>query len=202
MRRKLVAQRFVMTLTGGSQMFEAHDAVRYIGDMLAWVHQTAAMEKELLTALFGQSTSAAAAATTGDTNSSSAAAAAVSQPGAPESQVTVAAVTVEEALSRVLKGVARPLQGRVTTVLEDCSDAVTTYKLMGYLAFYCETVSFEVPCSSTAALSKLAQVSNTPVKVTASNIKLAVHVAACMALRFFTIRYLSSKNESSEIAML
>jgi Conserved oligomeric complex COG6 len=32
---------------------QAHDAVRYIGDMLAWVHQTAAMEKELLTALFG-----------------------------------------------------------------------------------------------------------------------------------------------------
>jgi Conserved oligomeric complex COG6 len=65
----------------------------------------------------------------------------VAQPGAAESQV--AAVSVEEALSRVLKGVARPLQGRVTTVLEDCSDAVTTYKLMGYLAFYCETVSFE-----------------------------------------------------------
>jgi Conserved oligomeric complex COG6 len=32
---------------------QAHDAVRYVGDMLAWVHQTAAMEKELLTALFG-----------------------------------------------------------------------------------------------------------------------------------------------------
>jgi Conserved oligomeric complex COG6 len=36
-------------------LFQAHDAVRYIGDMLAWVHQTAAMEKELFTALFGMS---------------------------------------------------------------------------------------------------------------------------------------------------
>lgn len=31
----------------------AHDARRYIGDMLAWVHQALANERELLTGLFG-----------------------------------------------------------------------------------------------------------------------------------------------------
>jgi conserved oligomeric Golgi complex subunit 6 len=31
----------------------AHDPLRYVGDMLAWVHQTIAAERELLEALFG-----------------------------------------------------------------------------------------------------------------------------------------------------
>lgn len=31
----------------------AHDPRRYLGDMLAWVHQSLASEKELLTGLFG-----------------------------------------------------------------------------------------------------------------------------------------------------
>jgi hypothetical protein len=31
----------------------AHDPMRYIGDMLAWVHQTAAAEHEFLESLFG-----------------------------------------------------------------------------------------------------------------------------------------------------
>lgn len=31
----------------------AHDAKRYLGDMLAWVHQSLASEKDLLTSLFG-----------------------------------------------------------------------------------------------------------------------------------------------------
>ena len=31
----------------------AHDPTRYVGDMLAWVHQTTATEHELLESLFG-----------------------------------------------------------------------------------------------------------------------------------------------------
>lgn len=33
----------------------AHDPRRYLGDMLAWVHQALASERELLISLFGQS---------------------------------------------------------------------------------------------------------------------------------------------------
>ena len=32
----------------------AHDPRRYLGDMLAWVHQALASERELLISLFGQ----------------------------------------------------------------------------------------------------------------------------------------------------
>ncbi|CAN0352270.1 unnamed protein product, partial [Discosporangium mesarthrocarpum] len=60
MRRKLLVQRFVMALTQGASSarpieMQAHDPVRYVGDILAWVHQTVAVERELLNALFGAS---------------------------------------------------------------------------------------------------------------------------------------------------
>eukprot|EP00952_Eustigmatos_sp_NYUAD-ZCMA_P009620 39676-Eustigmatos_ZCMA.PRE.1 len=42
---------------GGTRPIEmqAHDPVRYVGDMLAWVHQTIASERELLANIFGES---------------------------------------------------------------------------------------------------------------------------------------------------
>ena len=33
----------------------AHDAVRYVGDMLAWMHQAVASEEEFLESVFGDS---------------------------------------------------------------------------------------------------------------------------------------------------
>ena len=38
----------------------AHDAVRYIGDMLAWTHQAVASEEEFLESIFGEGASAEA----------------------------------------------------------------------------------------------------------------------------------------------
>ena len=38
--------------------FHAHDALRYIGDILAWVHQTVVSEREMLEGLFGLASSA------------------------------------------------------------------------------------------------------------------------------------------------
>ena len=60
-RRSQLVQRFVVALTQGGpsgQVFRAidlhaHDAVRYIGDMLAWMHQAIASEEEFLEAVFG-----------------------------------------------------------------------------------------------------------------------------------------------------
>ena len=62
--RKTVVQRaFLEALTEGGpggvpkpiDMY-AHDPLRYIGDILAWVHQSTASEKEMLESLFGNST--------------------------------------------------------------------------------------------------------------------------------------------------
>jgi len=58
-RRSSVARAFIDALTRGGQggtprpiELQAHDPIRYIGDMLAWVHQATASEREILEGLF------------------------------------------------------------------------------------------------------------------------------------------------------
>jgi hypothetical protein len=55
-RRDAVARAFMAALTRGGRPIElqAHDSLRYIGDMLAWVHQACAGEKEMLESLFNR----------------------------------------------------------------------------------------------------------------------------------------------------
>jgi conserved oligomeric Golgi complex subunit 6 len=60
MRHKLVLQDFMEALTQGeigssarAIEIQAHDPLRYLGDILAWTHQAVAGEKELLTLIFG-----------------------------------------------------------------------------------------------------------------------------------------------------
>lgn len=55
------AGRFIGALTRGGPNgmprpieMNAHDPRRYLGDMLAWLHQALASERELLISLFGQ----------------------------------------------------------------------------------------------------------------------------------------------------
>ena len=70
----------------------AHDPRRYIGDMLAWVHQALASEKELLISLFGQD----------------------SQSDTPMTHSGRADIPSSAALlNRVLEGVCKPLKVRM-----------------------------------------------------------------------------------------
>ena len=41
------------TLSARAIDFQAHDPLRYLGDILAWTHQAVASEKEILTLIFG-----------------------------------------------------------------------------------------------------------------------------------------------------
>jgi conserved oligomeric Golgi complex subunit 6 len=59
-RRKVVLQDFIEALTQGENALsaraidiQAHDPLRYLGDILAWTHQAVAGEKEILTLIFG-----------------------------------------------------------------------------------------------------------------------------------------------------
>lgn len=59
-RRKVVLQDFMEALTQGENALsaraieiQAHDPLRYLGDILAWTHQAVAGEKEILTLIFG-----------------------------------------------------------------------------------------------------------------------------------------------------
>lgn len=59
-RRSTLVRRFIGALTkGGPNGFprpievHAHDPLRYLGDMLAWIHQALAGEREVVLSLFG-----------------------------------------------------------------------------------------------------------------------------------------------------
>ena len=64
-RRSQLVQKFVLALTQGGpsgQVFRAmdlhvNDSIRYVGDMLAWMHQAIASEEEFLEAVFGEPSS-------------------------------------------------------------------------------------------------------------------------------------------------
>jgi hypothetical protein len=65
-RRQALSQRFLLALTRGGPggqpkpiEIHAHDPHRYVTDMLAWVHQALASERELLAALLADSEAAA-----------------------------------------------------------------------------------------------------------------------------------------------
>jgi hypothetical protein len=59
-RQSFLLQSFIEALTRGGPNglprpieLHAHDPTRYVGDMLAWVHQATAGEREFLDSLFG-----------------------------------------------------------------------------------------------------------------------------------------------------
>ena len=90
-----MAGRFISALTRGGPNgmprpieMNAHDPRRYLGDMLAWVHQALASERDLLISLFGQDSQSQAAQTNGSSEVPSSAA----------------------LLDKVLEGICRPLK--------------------------------------------------------------------------------------------
>ncbi|CAN0398510.1 unnamed protein product, partial [Ectocarpus sp. 13 AM-2016] len=82
---------------------------RYVGDILAWVHQAVAMEKELVATLFGGG---------GNDSDSGGEDGGALAPGDGAAGATAGEdeglMSAEEVLCKVLQGIARPLQvGRV-----------------------------------------------------------------------------------------
>lgn len=93
----LVTCRFVTALTRGGPNgmprpieLNAHDPRRYIADMLAWVHQAMASERELIISLFGQDEQSNAANSSQELRSD-----------LPSSSAL---------LNRVMEGICRPLK--------------------------------------------------------------------------------------------
>ncbi|CAM9625354.1 unnamed protein product, partial [Hapterophycus canaliculatus] len=120
---------------------------RYVGDILAWVHQAVVMEKELVAALFGDGGDSSDGNGTGTGNGTGNGTGSkadgenggVSAAGRGK-QEEEGLMSAEEVLCKVLQGIARPLQSRVSTVLESVREAGVGYRLLNLLAFYRATV--------------------------------------------------------------
>lgn len=94
---------------------------RYVGDILAWVHQAVAMEKELVAALFGSGSSGGGGngnvrsnghadgdGEDGDVSASSSSGGEAGGGGKEDEEEGI--LSAEEVLCKVLQGIARPLQ--------------------------------------------------------------------------------------------
>jgi len=116
--------------------FSAHDPLRYIGDMLAWVHSTTVSEREALEALFVADGEELARGIQAGLNS---------EPWARIDEEEETTFDGRKALSdlvnRDLTGVSRSLRQRVELVIQGHDDPVTCYKVINLLSFYRTTFS-------------------------------------------------------------
>lgn len=116
-RRAAVVRGFIDALTRGGaggtpRPIELHsdDPLRYIGDMLAWLHQTCASEKEILEAVLRKCTREEL-----------------------ESEI-------QTVLSHITEGLCRPLKVRVEQVIVSEPGAVTLFRLSSLIKFYLHTI--------------------------------------------------------------
>ena len=111
--------------------FSAHDPLRYIGDMLAWVHSTTVSEREALEALF---------VADGEELARGIQAGLSSEPWSRINEGEEATFDGHKALSdlvnRDLTGVSRSLRQRIELVIQGHDDPVTCYKVVNVLSFY------------------------------------------------------------------
>ncbi|KAL8873822.1 MAG: hypothetical protein Q9174_000780 [Haloplaca sp. 1 TL-2023] len=129
--------------------YHAHDALRYIGDMLAWVHSATVSERESLETLF--------ISEVGETIQSVRA----GQYSEPCSASDDNSFNGEKALNTLVNrnvvGVARALRQRVEQAVQGQDDSVAVYKIANLISFYRVTLAklLGVGSSVMEALSSL-----------------------------------------------
>ncbi|KAG2171296.1 hypothetical protein INT43_002918 [Umbelopsis isabellina] len=141
-RRNSVARAFIDALTRGGPggtprpiELQAYDPIRYSGDMLAWVHQAAASEREILEGLFDvdsqqrkhkRSLTQSSQQSGGDLDGESV-----------DQQIDE---TIAGLLGRIMDGTCRPLKSRIEQVLIAQPGAITAYRVANIIQFYTVTI--------------------------------------------------------------
>nr|XP_060642640.1 conserved oligomeric Golgi complex subunit 6 [Anolis sagrei ordinatus] len=131
-RRSAVVRGFIDALTRGGPggtprpiEMHSHDPLRYVGDMLAWLHQATASEKEHLEALLKY----------------------ITTEGVEEN--------MQEVVGHITEGVCRPLKVRIEQVIVAEPGAVLLYKISNLLKFYHHTISNIVGNSAAVLLTTI-----------------------------------------------
>lgn len=124
-RRAAVVRGFIDALTRGGPggtprpiELHSHDPLRYTGDMLAWLHQTTASEKEMLEALLRNCNK------------------------------DRLEDDIKQALSHITEGLCRPLKVRVEQLIVSEPGAVILFRLSSLLKFYHHTINQVMQISS------------------------------------------------------
>ncbi|KAJ8468136.1 hypothetical protein OPV22_030688 [Ensete ventricosum] len=136
MRHHALFRRFISALTRGGPgglprpiEVHAHDPLRYVGDMLGWLHQALASERELVLVLLNTDANSDTDSTVHHFSKSS------------ESDHTKFEPEITFVLDRIFEGACRPFKIRVEQVLQSQLSLIISYKLSNTLEFYCHTIS-------------------------------------------------------------
>jgi conserved oligomeric Golgi complex subunit 6 len=131
-RQTTLLSSFTSALTTGNRTggagarrpidLHAHDALRYIGDMLAWVHQAIAAEREFLEALLSI-----------DTGSR--------MPGAVRAPAHAEDEWLGELMDAAVAGLCGPLRARVLQTVRAQESGLYAYKVSRLLHFYALTMA-------------------------------------------------------------
>lgn len=161
-RHNALFRRFITALTRGGpggmpRPIEVHapDPQRYVGDMLGWLHQAVAGEKELVGALLGEPVEGGPLALPAppqrlkgaeDGEDSAEAGALVVtgegvQDGGEAGEEDDELADPSQVLDRILDGVCRPFKVRVEQVLAASPGVLAAFKLANLLSFYRNTLA-------------------------------------------------------------
>ena len=159
-RSSILANAFMSALTMGAGPptylpgpieLHAHDPLRYVGDMLAWIHQTVASEREFLTALFGEK-EGEGGRRIGQRRRGLEGSLDLTGSDPESSLLGPGEVLVREVLNSNLDGCCRPLKLRIQQTLRSQEGSVTSYRLAHLVQFYRSTMDKTI--GSRASLSR------------------------------------------------
>ena len=132
-----VARGSILARSSNPIEMQTHDMLRYIGDMLAWVHSTTVSEREALESLF---------VSDGDEIAKEIQAGRNSEPwsrahqGENETDDSTPAYdgrkTMNELLNRNLEGISRVLKQRVEVAIHSNDDPLSVYRALDLFRFY------------------------------------------------------------------
>ena len=145
-RESTLSDGFQAALTGSGSTqaieFSTHDPLRYVGDMLAWVHAAAVSEREALEGLFISDADEISRGMTA-AKSSEPWARIRSSPTTVNAEEDLGADTVfdgrkalNDLVGRNLDGVGQSLSNRIGLTTRNCDDSVLIYKIYNLLTFY------------------------------------------------------------------
>ncbi|KIW69026.1 hypothetical protein PV04_04930 [Phialophora macrospora] len=152
-RQKTLSEGFQDALTGGTGgvgsgkaiEFSTHEPLRYVGDMLAWVHSASVSEKEALEGLFvGDEQELARGLSEGRVSEPWArfsrrrqdSSASEGEESEEEEEVFDGRKALSELISRNLSLVCQTLQSRIGITVRASGDAVLMFKVFNLLDFY------------------------------------------------------------------
>lgn len=132
----------------------AHDPLRYVGDMLAWIHQAVASERDFLTSVFsrieeGHETVLEGRRRVGQRRRGLEGS--IDWTSSDLSELSKAEQWIRRVLDKVLAGCAAPLRVRIEHTVRSQEGCITTFRLASLIQFY--RVTMEQTLGTKAAMT-------------------------------------------------